>query len=108
VPVRCAYETRRPCENLVLRTLGGYILSRGSYLASDGSYSATLTNAAIRRVAANGENMKVRLEMRDRREGEALVQRPAVVTLRVEPEGLARLRRCVRVRSAPATAGCPE
>jgi hypothetical protein len=71
----------------------------------DGTHVVMLDDAGARRVARDG-SMRVRLEMRFSRR-EHLLQRPATVTLRVAPQDLARLRRCVRVRSRPQTSGCP-
>ncbi|MDQ3739596.1 MAG: hypothetical protein M3389_01510, partial [Actinomycetota bacterium] len=107
VDVRCVERTLRTCDDLVLRTPGGTKLSSESYRPGlDGEYNVYLTDAAVRLIAREGR-VPLRVEMV---EGDSArpAQNAVSATLRVRPEELERLRRCVRARSRPATAACPD
>jgi hypothetical protein len=104
--VRCALTSLRFCGELIVRALDGQVLSHKTFGAGrDRTFTLMLDDAGARRLAREG-SMRVRLEMRFSRE-DILLQRPKTVTLRVAPQDLARLRRCVRVRSRPEVSGCP-
>lgn len=110
VRVRCIERTLRVCGDVVVRGLDGARLSSVSYLPNfDGRYNVYLNDAGVRRIAREG-SMPVRLEMLGdgRRYDAGPLQRPATATLRVDPEELARLRRCVRSERLPAQASCPD
>jgi hypothetical protein len=104
--VRCPERTLRVCGELVLRGSDGVTLSESSYRPNlDGNYNVYLTDTAVRRIARD-RSLPLRVEMHDD-DGRPL-QSPRTATLRVEPEELARLRRCLRARKLPARGPCPD